>query len=219
MPRVVDHELKRTDVAEATWRVIEKHGLHAATIRAIAEEAGCSTGAIVHYFKNKDDVFIFSLRLATDRLAQRIERCRQGVSGHETLRRVFAEYLPLDGERALEWHIWVAFLTRSVNNPRLTQEQRTWYKGFRNLLRDIILEGQQSGAFRSDIDPGEEADTLVALVDGIGVHAIREPQRFPPEYQTALMNRHLLLRLSASGTDWGIRHHSQACNHKRKESH
>jgi hypothetical protein len=117
------------------------------------------------------------------------------------LRRIFAEYLPLDDDRALEWHIWVAFLTRSVNNPRLTQEQRTWYEGFRNLLRDIILEGQQSGAFRADIDPREEADTLVALVDGIGVHAIREPQRFPPEYQTALMNRHLLLRLSTSGTD------------------
>ncbi len=201
MPKVVDHELKRNDVAEAAWRVIEKHGLNATTIRAIAEELGCSTGAIVHYFESKDDLFIFSLRLATERLAQRIERCRQGVTGHETLRRVFAEYLPLDDERALEWHIWVAFLTRSVNNPRLTREQREWYAGFRNLLRDIIVEGQQSGAFRADIDPTEEADTLIALVDGIGMHAIREPQRFPPEYQTALMNRHLLLRFSNQGID------------------
>ena len=203
MPKVVDHELKRNDVAEATWRVIGKLGMNATTIRAIAEELECSTGAIVHYFKNKDDLFIFSLHLATERLARRIEKCRQGVSGHETLRRVFAEYLPLDDERALEWHIWVAFLTRSVNNPRLTQEQREWYEGFQNLLRDIIIEGQQSGAFRDDIDPTEEADTLIALVDGIGVHAIRDPQHFPPAYQAALMNRHLLLRFSAQGTDGG----------------
>jgi len=203
MPRVVDHELKKNDVAEATWRVIEKYGLRAATIRAIAEEVGCSTGAIVHYFKNKDDLFIFSLHLATERLARRIEKCRQGVSGHETLRKVFAEYLPLDDERALEWHIWAAFLTRSVNNPRLTQEQREWYDGFRNLLRDIIIEGQQNGVFRADIDPTEEADTILALIDGLGVHAIREPQHYPPEYQMALMNRHLLLRFSAIGAEGG----------------
>jgi len=201
MPRVVDHELKRNDVAEATWRVIEKQGLHAATVRAIAEEAGCSTGAIVHYFENKDDLFIFSLRLATERFGKRIEKSGQGVSGHERLRRIFADYLPLDDERALEWHIWVAFLTHAVNNPRLTQEQREWYEGFRNLLRDIIIEGQQSGAFRSDIDPMEEADTLIALMDGIGMHAIRAPRRFPPEYQKALMNRHLLLRFGTLGAD------------------
>jgi hypothetical protein len=70
-------------------------------------------------------------------------------------------------------------------------------------LRDIIIEGQQRGAFRADIDPAEEADTLIALVDGIGVHAIREPQRFPPEYQTGLMNRHLLLRFSTQGAASG----------------
>ena len=72
-----------------------------------------------------------------------------------------------------------------------------------HLMRDIIIEGQQSGAFRDDIDPTEEADTLIALVDGIGVHAIREPRHFPPEYQAALMNRHLLLRFSTQGTDSG----------------
>ncbi|KUP04357.1 TetR family transcriptional regulator [Bacillus coahuilensis m2-6] len=43
-------------ILAAARKVISKHGSNRATVRAIAEEAGLSTGAIYHYYKNKDDI-------------------------------------------------------------------------------------------------------------------------------------------------------------------
>lgn len=42
--------------AEAAFRVISKRGLQRVTVREIAREAGFTTGALVHYFKSKDQV-------------------------------------------------------------------------------------------------------------------------------------------------------------------
>ena len=50
MPKVVDHDERREDVAEAAWRVIGRDGLEGATLREISREAGFTTGVIQHYF-------------------------------------------------------------------------------------------------------------------------------------------------------------------------
>lgn len=43
-------------ILQAAQRVIVQHGIHAATMRGIAREAGLSTGAIYYYYKNKEEV-------------------------------------------------------------------------------------------------------------------------------------------------------------------
>lgn len=43
-------------ILQAAQRVIIAHGITGATMRGIAQEAGLSTGAIYHYYKNKEEV-------------------------------------------------------------------------------------------------------------------------------------------------------------------
>jgi AcrR family transcriptional regulator len=43
-------------IIEAACRIISESGVSAATTRAIAREAGLSTGAIYHYYSNKEDI-------------------------------------------------------------------------------------------------------------------------------------------------------------------
>jgi AcrR family transcriptional regulator len=56
MPKVVDHEQRREELAAAVWRIASRDGLDAVTIRAVANEAGWSTGALHHYFADKEDL-------------------------------------------------------------------------------------------------------------------------------------------------------------------
>ena len=56
LPKIVDHEVRRQELVEAAWRVINRIGLERTTIREIATESGCSTGALAHYFRTKDDI-------------------------------------------------------------------------------------------------------------------------------------------------------------------
>ena len=191
MPKIVDHEARREQVAEATWRVIAKHGIEAATIKEIAKETGFSTGIFAHYFKNKDGLLLYALRLASLRMGARMWKRGEEASGSAVLRNVLFEALPLDEERRLEWQIWVIFWGRAISDTSMAEEQQRWYVEYRSLLRGLIADGQRSGYFRADIDAAEEADSIVALVAGIGMQATLEPRRFPSEYQIALLDRHI----------------------------
>ena len=50
MPRVVDHAVRRQELAEALWRVVRRDGVHEVSVRTVADEAGTSPGALRHYF-------------------------------------------------------------------------------------------------------------------------------------------------------------------------
>ncbi len=198
MPRLVDHELRREEVAEATWRAIATRGIAATTVREIASEARCSTGALAHYFRDKDQLLLYALRLAWNRTAARMAKGSRGSSGRYALRSVLLEALPLDKERQVEWRIWVSFWGRAASDASLAGEQKRRYADWRSLVRSLILAGQRQGAIEQGIGASEEADSIVALIDGIGIQATFEPDSLSPERQIALVDRYLS-RLARSG--------------------
>ncbi|TWT15378.1 TetR/AcrR family transcriptional regulator [Reyranella sp. CPCC 100927] len=53
----VIRDTKRQLVIDAARRVFETHGLEGASIRLIAIEAGCTTGAIYPYFSGKEEIY------------------------------------------------------------------------------------------------------------------------------------------------------------------
>jgi AcrR family transcriptional regulator len=53
MPRLVDHEEKRSELVDAALRLVVTGGLEAATVRNIAREAGCSIRPVQYYFADK----------------------------------------------------------------------------------------------------------------------------------------------------------------------
>ncbi|MGH9006294.1 MAG: helix-turn-helix domain-containing protein, partial [Acidimicrobiales bacterium] len=46
----------RRQLLEAALRLIAERGLHAATVRAVADEAGVTPGLVVHHFRTKDQL-------------------------------------------------------------------------------------------------------------------------------------------------------------------
>jgi AcrR family transcriptional regulator len=170
MPRIVDSEAQREAVLVATWRTIAKHGIAGATVRRIAGEAGVSTGFISHYFHNKKEVLAGALRLSNERSQKRLSRCADGRRGLEALRAVIVAVLPLDEERRLEWLIWVTFWGSAGSDPSLTAEWRRGRDSWRATLVRLIQEAKADGEIRPDIDPEHEADRLVVLIVGLGLH-------------------------------------------------
>ena len=93
MPKVVDHDERRREVLDATWRVIGSEGLEALTLRRIAQEAGCSNGVLAHYFRNKEDILVSAHQLAFARARERIVEATDGVGGIAALRLAILEAL------------------------------------------------------------------------------------------------------------------------------
>ena len=58
MGRAVDHDERREIFAGAALRVIMRDGIAGLTVRAVAKEAGFTTGALTHYFHSKDQLLM-----------------------------------------------------------------------------------------------------------------------------------------------------------------
>ncbi|MCL6437567.1 MAG: TetR family transcriptional regulator [Rubrobacteraceae bacterium] len=187
----MDHERRRREIAEAAWRAVARSGLEAATVREIASEAGYSTGVLAHYFEDKDAVLLHALHLSIERAVGRFEREAREKEGIEALRTVLLEALPLDEERAEEMRVWLEFWGRAARDEALRAEQNHLYSLWRGVVRALVEESQRRGDLGSTLDPVREANSLVALVDGVGMQAVFEPGKWPPEEQRALLDAHL----------------------------
>ena len=58
MPKVIDHEVRRREVADAAWRIIAQHGLDGLTLREVGRSMGRSTTAVTHYFPDREALIV-----------------------------------------------------------------------------------------------------------------------------------------------------------------
>jgi TetR/AcrR family transcriptional regulator, transcriptional repressor of bet genes len=184
VPRVVDHEQRRRELVAATWAVVAAEGIEAATVRRIAEEAGCTTGRITHYFADKEEVLVAALRQVHRAAGKRMLAAIGQRSGLEALRAVLAEALPLDENRILEWRVWLAFWGSAATSTSLQAEQHQRYREWRGLLKRVLATAQLS----ADIDLDRLVDQIVALVDGFGLQGVLDPQDPQPEQLASRLN-------------------------------
>jgi AcrR family transcriptional regulator len=191
MPKVVNHESKRRELAEAAWRTIAEHGIDSASVRAIAGQAECSTGVLAHYFPDKDALLLEALNLASARMAARMEERCPSRSDLKALRAVLHEALPLDNERRQEWRVWLSFWARTLSEPSMAEEWNQLYAGWRDLVRTLLLACQTQGTIRPDVDADSESWLIIALVDGLGSQVMSEPDALPPDRLISLVDRYL----------------------------
>ena len=182
MPRVVDHEERREAIAEATWRVIARAGPDGANMREIAREAGYTTGVVTHYFRDKRELMAFAFGLMVDRSMAR-------VAGSSGPAEALAQLLPVDEERRLEATVWLALVGASLADPELGRELRQRYRQAREATAPSFQTALKDAAPEENVD--DLADELLAVVDGITVDALADPERYPPGRQLALLHRAL----------------------------
>jgi hypothetical protein len=107
---------------------------------------------------------------------------------------VLAESLPLDATRREEWRVWTAFWGAAVADPSLVDEHRRRYDAWREVLAGLLRR-------RGIGDAAEVAESLMVAVDGIGLHAVLDPQAWPAERQLAHLDRVLDAVTRPSGPD------------------
>lgn len=181
MPKVVDQEARREELAAAVWRIAADRGLGAASLREVAAESGWSLGALRHYFATRDELLLFAFRVAADRGWARIARLQEAGTGEPRamIRTLLREALPLDDERRTECRVWMAFVVAADGSPPLRRERERAYS--------TIVDG-----LAAELGGGAEGERLARLawaaVDGLTLQALADPERMTPARQTALLD-------------------------------
>ena len=119
MPKLVDHEQRRRELATAVWGVIRRDGLEAASVRKVAETAGWSAGALRHYFSTQSELLNFAMQMVVERIEARVGALEPPADARRAVEQRLHELLPLDEERRAENEVWLAFSGRALVDPQL----------------------------------------------------------------------------------------------------
>jgi AcrR family transcriptional regulator len=165
VPKIVDHDERRLELVDATWRIIARQGLEGATMREIATEAGFANGALKPYFPTKDTLLEFAFGHVFNRTNKRIAEQTQGMSGLAALRTFCREVLPLDEERVQEARIVIPFWQKAVNDPekaRLHQQSmEEWLSTIRRYLAEAREQGEVSTPIANELLAGQLLNMLL----------------------------------------------------------
>jgi TetR/AcrR family fatty acid metabolism transcriptional regulator len=162
----VEKNNKYHQILEAAVKVFARQGFHQSTVAQIAKEAGVADGTIYLYFKNKDDILVQFFRFRTKQV---FESFREAVDGAEAstdklrnlVRRHLAEF-QRDRDGA------VVYQVETHQNSRLAEAQiREMSKMYRDLISEIIEQGQQEGAIRKDLYLGLVKRFIIGAVDEV----------------------------------------------------
>lgn len=171
MPKIVDHDQRRLELVDATWRIIARHGIEGATMRDIALEAGFSNGALKPYFPSKDDLLTFAFRHVFNRTNQRIALSTVNRSGLDAIRAFGLEVLPVDDEKVSEARIVIAFWQKAVTDGDRAAIHEESMEQWRFALRRHLSEARQVGTVTTGQEDPILAEQLMNMFLGAQVTA------------------------------------------------
>jgi AcrR family transcriptional regulator len=223
MPKIVDHDQRRDEIALVACRVVADYGFDQATVVRIAREAGYTTGMVAHYFDTKQDIIIAALRLILRRIDERLTpltpagqspaagqpAAGQPAAGHAApanqappdLLQLLTEALPVDEQRYTECAFWIAFWGQVSADKRLKRINAWVHREYMRLFERCLARAWPEWARWMPATRDQVLRSIVTFVNGLTAGAVVSRSHWPAERQLEQLRLHLqLLRAWAGGS-------------------
>ncbi|MGA7203488.1 MAG: TetR family transcriptional regulator C-terminal domain-containing protein [Specibacter sp.] len=206
MPKIVDADDRRELVADAVFQVILESGLAQASLRNVAQAAGLALGSVRHYFDNQAELMEFALRVNSERIHLRALDKLEELEQHplpadsgkvvEKCATVLEELLPLDGPRRADAVVHMEFMLAARTDEKLADAAQDDYRATGAVVGRVVLQLLESGLMAGTPEPVDEAERLIAVLDGLSVRMVLQPAWAAPEQGRATLHRHLVSLLA-----------------------
>jgi TetR/AcrR family transcriptional regulator, transcriptional repressor of bet genes len=186
-------EIRRQELKQAAFEVMQKEGVSGTTLEKVAQHAGAGKGIVLHYFKNKQELFEHTMRHANGLLRDEIiRRLRLANSPAERL------WAIIDGNFAPAFftpaicHAWLSLCAEVPGDHQLERVQRVIHGRMRSNLRSALAEL----APKADIEPITLG--ITTLIDGLWLRAGLQANGFGREAALTQMEDYIRHRLGAA---------------------
>jgi TetR/AcrR family transcriptional regulator, transcriptional repressor of bet genes len=191
MPKIVDHDKRRDEIALVACRVVAQVGFDQATIVRIAREAGYTTGMVAHYFDTKQDIIIAALRLILRRIEERLSP-QEGVAEPELLA-LLTEALPVDEARYTECAFWIAFWGQVPSDKRLKSINTWLHREYLRLFERCLARGWREWSRWPAATRRQVLGSVVTFINGITASTVASRSDWPAERQVSQLRLQLEL--------------------------
>jgi TetR/AcrR family transcriptional repressor of bet genes len=155
-------EIRRRELRQAAYEVLQTEGMAGATIEKVALKAGASKGIVLHYFKNKQQLFEHAMRHSNALLRDGvIARMRRARTPDERL------WAIIEGNFSKEFftpgicHAWLALCAEVPREPQLARIQRVVHARMRSNLISAL----------APLVPSDQCEAIAlgitSLIDGL----------------------------------------------------
>jgi TetR/AcrR family transcriptional repressor of bet genes len=155
-------EIRRQELRQAAYEVLQTEGMAGATIEKVAQKAGASKGIVLHYFKTKQQLFEHAMRHSNALLRDEvIRRMRLARSPDQRLWAVIEGNFSTTFFTTAICHAWLVLCAEIPREPQLARIQRVVHGRMRSNLMSAL----------SALVPPDERESvalgITSLIDGL----------------------------------------------------
>ncbi|HLR18862.1 MAG TPA: TetR/AcrR family transcriptional regulator [Staphylococcus sp.] len=174
MPKIVNHEKKKSQIVQYARESIVENGAKGATVRNIAQRAHMTPGQIRYYFPNHSNLLEAVLIEVDRKVSQRIKDvyANSELKAVEKVIQSLLKVLPLDDERYADMEVWMAFQyeLHEVGKDSMGDE-------IRRLARISVEYLAQQELLDESLNQYLTIIRTHALLDGLALHKLLNPEQ------------------------------------------
>ncbi|WP_033543766.1 TetR/AcrR family transcriptional regulator [Planococcus sp. CAU13] len=189
MPKLIDHDVKRLDIAQATWKILIKEGAGGASVRNIAKEAGITLGALRYYFTSQEELMAFTEELVHEKITEKAaEHFMADLAPHEKILDLLLGLLPQPQEELSASKARLIFKLQPKNTDKPYDTGRdSVYQAVKSVMSNLVM----LNLLKKDTDLSLETDRLYALMDGLAMEGMLRGTGYNPYKAKNIIKTHL----------------------------
>ncbi len=164
---------RKTEILEATCRVIAREGADGLRMGTVAREAGVSSALLHYYFDTRADLLMQAFEHAD---VKADEAAEQEIAGIPTaigrLQRLLLIYAGADAVFRDDWVLWVEMWRSSIFDERLAESVRRSSATWLEQIGDLIERARDEGSVGPAVNVPDATQRLAAVVDGLGLQIL-----------------------------------------------
>ena len=193
MPKIVDHDERRREIATAVSDIAATRGLSDVSFREVAARAGVSVSLVQHYFGNKANMLRTTLEIQSETMTAYIAERLAGIGADpppiEVLRTVALAFLPIDDVSRRSMLVYHGFAAAALTDSALRDSDM--FTNGRSLIDFFAAQLARIGTddTRCRLDPDTEATVLLSLLLGLSIAVLLE--QTSPNDAIVVLDSHL----------------------------
>lgn len=179
-------EIRRRELRQAAYSLLQTEGVAGTTLEKVATYAGASKGIVLHYFRNKQELFEQAMREANAAVRRAVvERIRAAKTPREKVMAIVLGNFEEEFFKPSISHAWLSLCAEVPREPQLARLQMV----FHARMRSNLLSALRDMTDREDAE--ELALGISVLIDGLWLRMGLDSQSVTREGALAQMQRYL----------------------------
>jgi TetR/AcrR family transcriptional repressor of bet genes len=175
-------DIRRRELRQAAFEVLQREGMAGATLEKVAAHAGASKGIVLHYFRNKQELFEQAMREANANLRDAVAaRLRQAKTPRGRIAAVVEGNFDPRFYQPEIAHAWLALCAEVPREPQLARIQAVIHARMHSNLMSALRELMPAEAAR------RTALLISGLIDGLWLRHGLQSGGVPREEALTLM--------------------------------